>query len=142
VAIQDSNFLGRGWSFPPSFELQSGTVDLVSGDADIQQSLHVLFSTMPGERTMLPLFGCNLRQYLFEAAGPALFARIRKQMETAVLYYEPRITILDIAIAPAGPIDGQLNVSLTYLIRQTNTRSNMVYPFYLQGEGTNVRRIP
>lgn len=142
MARHDDNFLGRGWSFPPSFELQTGTAELVAGDVDIQQSLHVLFTTTPGERVMLPLFGCDLRQYQFESAGPALFARIRKQMMNAVLFYEPRITILDIAIAPVAPVDGQLNISLTYLIRQTNTRSNMVFPFYLQGEGTNVRRLP
>lgn len=134
-------FLGRGWSFPPSFDLASGTVTLVDGDADIVQSLQVLMSTAPYERTMLPAYGCNLRQFQFDSAEPALFARIRKQVANAILYFEPRVTVLDIDVVLTAPLTCLLTITVSYLIRQTNTRSNMVFPFYLQGEGTNVRQI-
>ena len=140
-SVLKQGFLGRGWSFPPAFNLATGCVELVAGDADIQQSLRVLFTTAQNERSMLPAYGCNLRQYQFDSAEPALFARIRKQMGNAILYFEPRITLLDIDVVLSSPLTGLLTITLTYVIRQTNTRSNMVFPFYLQGEGTNVRQI-
>lgn len=134
-------FLGQGWSFPPSFDLARGSVCLVADEADIQESLQVLMSTMPQERTMLPAYGCNLRQFQFDSAEPALYARIRKQVANAILHFEPRITLTAVDVVLSSPVTGLLTITVSYLIRQTNTRSNMVFPFYLQGEGTNVRQI-
>ncbi|MCG2584157.1 GPW/gp25 family protein [Massilia sp. TS11] len=135
------DFLGRGWSFPPSFDRASGCVRMVSDDTDIQQSLQILFTTMLQERVMLPEYGADLGQFVFDAASSTLFAQIRTRLNQAILNWEPRIAVDDIVIVASALIDGLLEIGLTYTILQTNTRSNMVYPFYLQGEGTNVRPI-
>ena len=50
---QNSSFLGTGWAFPPSFNQSTGEVELISDEADIQQSLEIILSTQPGERLML-----------------------------------------------------------------------------------------
>lgn len=136
-----SGFLGTGWSFPPSFDASTGAVRMVSDDDDIRQSLAILFSTLQNERIMQPQFGSALRQYVFDAAEPALYARIASALSKAILYNEARISVNAIDVTLADALAGRLSVSVTYTIRQTNTRSNMVYPFYLQGEGTNARRI-
>ena len=47
-------FLGRGWSFPPSFDHTTGQIRLVEGIEDINQSLEILLSTSLGERVMQP----------------------------------------------------------------------------------------
>ncbi|HZX26325.1 MAG TPA: GPW/gp25 family protein [Telluria sp.] len=142
MAAQDDNaaFLGCGWSFPPLFDAFGGTVKMVQGDTDIQQSLTILCSTLLGERVMLPQFGAGLGQFVFDRADATLIARIKSTLSNAVLLYEPRIDLDDITVVESGTIDGLLEIGMTYTIRQTNSRSNMVYPFYLQGEGTNVRR--
>lgn len=134
-------FLGQGWSFPPSFDLSTRAVSLVSGDTDIRQSLYVLFSTLRGERVMLPDYGCNLSSYVFATADSSLFTAMRAAISSAVLYFEPRITVDQIIIIQDPATPNLLTITLDYTVRLTNTRSNMVYPFYLQGEGNNVRRI-
>jgi phage baseplate assembly protein W len=137
----DSNFLGRGWSFPPAFDIDAGRAVLVSDDDDIRQSLRVLFTTLRGERVMLPLYGCALQQFVFDGVSPALYARIRSELSNAILYYEPRIDVDAIDIEQTQPLNGWLRITVSYTIRQTNSRSNMVFPFYVAGEGTNVRVI-
>jgi phage baseplate assembly protein W len=139
-----SNFLGRGWGFPPTFsknvDQSGGTVVMVQDEEDILQSLHILFSTMTLERVMLPEYGCTLQSQVFESIDSSLFARIRHLLSDAILYYEPRIILNEIDIRQAEDDLGRIDILLDYMIRQTNTRSNMVYPFYLS-EGTNVRQI-
>jgi phage baseplate assembly protein W len=135
------DFLGCGWSFPPAFDLASGGVRMVSDDADIQQSLQILFSTMRQERVMLPDYGADMEQFVFDSADSTLFARIRTRLNHAILSWEPRIAVDGVTIVASGAVDGLLEIGLSYTILQTNTRSNMVYPFYLQGEGTHVRPL-
>ena len=60
-----NSFLGTGWAFPPTFDPVSGTVELVSGEKDINESLNILLSTSIGERVMQPKYGCNMQDYLF-----------------------------------------------------------------------------
>jgi uncharacterized Zn-binding protein involved in type VI secretion len=62
-----NSFLGTGWSFPPTFDRDSGQVEMVSDLADIEQSLDILLSTSLGERVMVPDYGCNLDDYMFES---------------------------------------------------------------------------
>lgn len=135
-----SNFLGRGWGFPPTFDKTEGAVLMVQDDEDILQSLHILFSTMTLERVMLPEYGCALQSHVFDSIDTTLFARLKHLLSDAILHYEPRIILDGIEIRRNAEEEGRLDILLDYTIRQTNSRSNMVYPFYLS-EGTNVRRI-
>ncbi|MDE2427983.1 MAG: GPW/gp25 family protein [Burkholderiales bacterium] len=135
-----SDFLGRGWSFPPSFIEELGVVEIVADETDIRQSLWILFSTRQRERVMLPDYGSRLHEYVFGSMDETLYTHIKKSIADAVMYFEPRISLLNIDVFPDPAVDGMIMIALTYLIRQTNTRSNMVYPFYL-AEGSNVRQI-
>lgn len=138
----DQDFLGQGWSFPPAFERDAGAVSMVRAETDIAQSLHILFSTAKTERLMLPDYGCDLSELCFDGIDHVLVVRLRELLLTAILYHEPRISVsagdIEIVADQHGP--GRLLVRLGYTIRQTNTRSNMVYPFYLE-EGSNARLI-
>ena len=133
----DNSFLGTGWSFPPSFDSQTGKVSLVNHEQDIQQSLLILLSTSPGERVMHPSFGCNIKKMVFENINEGVIAKIKDAVEKAILYFEPRITLnkvwVDTETDPAeanSVYNGVLEIHLDYTIRKTNTRSNWVYPFY------------
>lgn len=137
-----NDFLGCGWSFPPTFDSKQCTVRMVAAEQDIVQSLQILFSTAKTERVMLHDYGCELNSVVFESIHAALAQRVRSLLADAILNYEPRIEVHDddIEIAAVPGELGMLLVKLSYRIRQTNTRSNMVFPFYTI-EGSNVRQI-
>lgn len=133
----DKSFLGRGWAFPPRFDAASGSVRMVEAETDIEESLRILLGTMPGERVMRPDFGCDLRTHVFKGIGETTYTAIRDSIQQAVLHFEPRITLEDIEIDDSDAYDGVLKLNLVYTVRTTNTRSNLVFPFYFL-EATNV----
>ena len=126
----NSAFLGTGWSFPPTFNRDNSTVEMVSEESDIIQSLEIILSTRPNERIMQPDFGCDLSQYLFEELSQSLITGIRGIISDAILYHEPRIDLNNIDITESQE-SGLLLISITYRVRTTNSRFNLVYPFYL-----------
>jgi phage baseplate assembly protein W len=129
------SFLGTGWSFPPSFDNKFGKAFMVSAEEDVAQSLRILLSTRPGERVMLPQFGCNLDILLFEPITTAVVAYIKDLIQTAVLYHEPRVELETININTVQANEGLILIELEYTIPATNSRYNLVYPYYLE-EGT------
>ncbi|WP_109832611.1 GPW/gp25 family protein [Reichenbachiella versicolor] len=138
---RNKSFLGVGWKFPPEFEQRNGSIVLVSEEEDIRESLYILLSTHPGERVMLPDYGCNLRFITFEKLDSNLVTNVKYAIENAVLFFEPRITLEEVRVSPNDEDQGRLDIQLEYTVRKTNTRSNMVYPYYII-EGTNVRFKP
>ena len=123
------SFKGTGWAFPPAFTKGVSGVHMVSDDEDIQQSLNILLTTAVGERIMRPDYGCDLRPYLFEPINTTLETLIKDIVETAILYHEPRIELLDLTLTDQS-LEGILLIEIDYRIRSTNTRANFVYPFY------------
>jgi phage baseplate assembly protein W len=128
---EGNSFLGTGWSFPPSFAASGGDVQVVSGVEDIEQSLAILLSTQRGERTMQDDFGCDLSEFLFGEISQGLIGRVRSFIEDAILHHEPRIALNSVDVSESGAEAGLLLISIDYTIRATNSRFNMVYPFYL-----------
>jgi phage baseplate assembly protein W len=128
---EDQSFLGTGWSFPPTFGAGGGTVEMVSGVDDIRQSLEVLLATRLGERVMQDEFGCDLTTVLFEEIDQGLINTLTSMISDAVLYHEPRIELDRLDISEDQAVDGLLLISLDYTVRNTNSRFNFVYPFYL-----------
>jgi phage baseplate assembly protein W len=128
-----NSFLGTGWAFPPTFNGETGTIDLVSNEEDIRQSLNILLSTSLGERVMQPKYGCNMRDYLFEPLNSSVIGYIKDLVEHAILYYEPRILADNIDVTPQDSMDlieGRFTISIEYTIPETNSRFNYVYDYY------------
>jgi len=126
-----ASFLGTGWNFPPEFGAGGAELAMVSDVEDIHQALMVLFATSPGERPMQESFGCNLDTVLFEEIDQALVNRITSQIHDAVLRHETRIQLLDVDVSADGSDHGVLQIQLDYAVLGTNSRYNMVFPFYL-----------
>jgi hypothetical protein len=137
----NKDFLGTGWSFPPTFDNISYTVEMVSNDTDIQQSLWVLFSTALGERTMVPEYGSGLEKMVFRVLSTTLISQMKSMVQLAILNWEPRIDVDEVQIQTDATYDGRVLINVIYTIRKTNTRSNLVYPFYLT-EGTIPAQTP
>lgn len=133
----EQSFLGQGWGFPPEFNRSNKSVITTSGELDIKKSLEILLSTRLGERVMLPKYGCNLEELLFQPLDLTLITYIKDLIKTAILYHEPRIDVLSIDIDTTNELAGELLIKIDYMIRVTNSRGNMVFPFYKE-EGSEV----
>lgn len=139
--MQDSAFLGRGWRFPPRFDKTPKGIRLqmVDKDQDIQESLKILFSTQKGERLIDENYGCDLHKIQFEVLTESKRTGTIEDVSKAILLYEPRISLLNVKVETVSfeDLGCRMNIHLDYIIRATNSRSNMVYPFY-SIEGNNV----
>lgn len=127
---KEKSFLGVGWSFPPAFDNAGGEVQMLKGEDDIQSSLQVLLATRLGERVVQPLFGCNLDAMMFELLDTTLKTEMRDLVQKAILYFEPRVNVDQIDLESSNTI-GLILITVNYTVRSTNTRGNLVYPFYL-----------
>ena len=130
-----NSFLGRGWAFPPAFDKESASVEMVADIEDIRQSLQILLSTSLGERVMQPDYGCNLDDYMFESLSNNLIGIIKHHVENAILYYQPRIIAEKVEVTTADSLDlieGKFTITVEYVIPETNSRFNYVYDYYLQ----------
>jgi len=135
----EKSFLGRGWSFPPTFDKKLGDIEMVTMEEDIRQSLEIYFSTKLGERIMRNDYGCFLHSQVFELANENLIQGLSKELERSINEFEPRIAILSITASKANSTEGLIEINVAYEIRATNNRSNIVFPFYLN-EGTNIKK--
>ncbi|MTB52947.1 GPW/gp25 family protein [Lewinella sp. W8] len=131
------SFLGTGWSFPPQFLLDTGSISMVSEEEDIRQSLFLLFSTTPGERVMKPEYGCDLHSLVFERLTPSTENQMVDMIRTSIIRFEPRIILEDVVVDMVDAYQGRIDIGVRYTVRITNSRDNIVYPFYFK-EGTNV----
>jgi len=134
--IQQS-FLGRGWGFPPTFDYDTGSVQMLEEVEDIYSSLHILLTTITGERIMQPRFGCNLEELLFESIDTTLKTLIIDKIETSILYFESRIKPLRIDLIDDLELEGKLLIEVDFVVKSTNSRFNFVFPFY-KNEGSQI----
>jgi phage baseplate assembly protein W len=130
----NKDIIGIGWSFPPSFIKSGDTGDLIMTDGkdDIDNSLHILLNTAFGERVMRPEYGCDLKRFLFDPANINMQEYIKKIVEEAILYFEPRIRPENVIVDAEQISEGRLEINVVYTIKSTNSRSNYVYPFYIK----------
>jgi phage baseplate assembly protein W len=135
----EKSFLGKGWSFPPTFDKKLGDVKMVTMEEDIKQSLEIYFSTKLGERIMRNDYGCFLHSQVFELANESLIQGLSKELERSINEFEPRILITEITASKTESIEGLSQINVAYEIRATNNRSNIVFPFYLN-EGTSIKK--
>ena len=127
--MTEKDFLGSGWSFPPTFNKTIKGVEMTKAEDDIKSSLEILLATNLGERVMQPKFGCALDQLSFESLTTTLKTFIKDLVETAILYFEPRIDLENVSLSE-DVNEGIVYIDVEYRSRATNSRQNLVYPFY------------
>ena len=128
---RNASFLGKGWAFPPRFDDGGGALATVEGAEDISQSLEILLSTRIGERVMRHDFGCDLSEYQFGEINQSLVNNLTALVSGAIIAHEPRIKLEAVDVSDSQVEYGLLSIRIDYTIRATNSRYNMVYPFYL-----------
>src|SRR3954447_7729489 len=124
-------FLGAGWAFPVGLD-ERGQVAAVALEDAVRQAVWLVLSTAPGERVMRPAFGAGLADLVFAPNSPATQGLVTSAVREALVEWEPRIDVLDVTAAPDPEQPTRLLIEVDYAVLATNSRFNLVYPFYLQ----------
>jgi phage baseplate assembly protein W len=129
-ASPDPSFIGRGILFPMGVD-HTGAIAMASGPEALDCAIRVVLSTAPGERVMRPAFGCKIWDLLFEPVNSNTIGLMAQAVREAVAQWEPRVDLVDVIVTPDPNDSGMVRIFVTYEIRTTNDRRNLVYPFYV-----------
>ncbi|MAW51070.1 MAG: hypothetical protein CMC41_08185 [Flavobacteriaceae bacterium] len=135
---KEKAFLGTGWGFPPTFNKDLLSVEMVSNEKDIKESLQIYLSTKIGERVMRSNYGCLVHDYLFEPFDENIISSIGHEIKRTIYEFEPRIHVHEVTTNKSNVNEGIINIGVFYEIIATNVRDNIVFPFYIN-EGTNLK---
>jgi Bacteriophage baseplate protein W len=124
-------FLGVGWAFPPALE-SNGSIANAVYEEDIRQAIEIIIFTNRGERVMRAEFGAGLNEFIFENVSTTTLALIETRVREALIAWEARIDIEQVSVTSDRGERNKLLIDLTYTVRATNSRHNLVFPFYLE----------
>jgi len=124
-------FLGIGWRFPLQVT-PGGRIAQAKYEQRIEESIVIILSTSPGERPMLPEFGCGIQHALFATNDSRTIALVVHEARKALTRFEPRIDVLDVHAENTADAPNVLLIRINYRVRATNTIGNLVYPFYIR----------
>ena len=133
----EQSFLGKGWAFPPAFNKELGTVQMVSELEDIRQSLQIYLSTRRGERLMRLEYGSFIQEHVHDAARPANLQFLAEQLRIDIRRFEPRIIVHEVNVDDSAVQEGIVHFSISYEVQANNVRDNIVFPYYIL-EGTHI----
>lgn len=127
--------MDKGVAYPFSrgdkgyFRAASG-IDLIEGNI-----LQIL-GTIPGERVMLPEFGCKVRTVLFDHINAATLALAQTYVADAIRRWEQRVTLLDVQVE-AQEDAGVVVLRLTYRYKETGAERTST--IMIAKEGVSLR---
>ncbi|MFE9221458.1 GPW/gp25 family protein [Streptomyces lavendulae] len=123
-------FIGRGWAFPLGVS-PSGGLAMAEGPTDVEQAIRLVLGTEPGERPMRPEFGCAIRDRVFGSFDASTSGAIAHEVRRALERWEPRIVVDDVGVVQAAGRQEVLDIRVEYRLAGTNSRRNLVHPFYV-----------
>ncbi len=123
-------WVGQGPRFPfgPG---PDGAMAYLGGTDLIRQSIGIILDTEPGERIMLPGFGCGLRRYLMEPNSLSTRTAMAEDITAALRQWEPRIRLVNVAVTP-GDDPSLVWIDIAYERLADRRPDNLVFPFYLK----------
>ena len=124
-------WLGKGIRFPLRPDPTTGRLSYLDGMELVRLSIETILDTEPGERIMLPGFGCGLRRYLMEPNTLTTRTAMREDISDALSRWEPRIQLTNVAVTP-GDDPSLVWIEIAYVRRADRRPDNLVYPFYLR----------
>lgn len=93
--------------------------------------MRLILATAYGERPMRPEFGCAIHDYIFAGTDPSTAAQIAYEVRRSLRRWEPRIDLQDVVVGADDRDRGVLYIDITYLVKGSNDRRNLVFPFYV-----------
>ncbi|MFE2216583.1 GPW/gp25 family protein [Streptomyces canus] len=130
----DGDFIGTGWRFPIRPDA-AHRLSYAQGARSVEDCLRVLLQTGLGERVMRPDLGTRIPELVFAPGSADALRLLESTVRDAVRVHEPRVELSEVR-AEADPLEPfRVSVTVEYEIRHTNTRHNLVFPFYLAADG-------
>jgi len=137
-----AKFLGVGWHFPISSADVKGQEPFSDKpfapayyEESIRQSIWIILNTNKGERVMRPDFGCDLAELVFAPNNAETRGLAGSYVREALKEWEPRIADIEVVVTATGITQEILQIEISYRVRLTDNRFNLVYPFYLERGG-------
>ena len=125
-----SELIGRGWSFPVK-PGSNGRLVFLDGPEKVRQGIWILLSTAPGERQMMPDYGCGIHELVFQANTAALRGLIESKVRDALIRWEPRIDVIEVRVETPPEARNFLLIRIDYRLRSNNSFYNLVYPYFI-----------
>lgn len=129
MSLSNRSLIGRGWAFP--LRPRNGALSWTEGEEKIKQSIMIILTTAPGERVMLPAFGCGLNELMFQPNTVQWQGAIQDRVRDALVNWEPRIDVIDVRVESPAEAKHIALIHIDYRVRSNNAFYNLVYPFYL-----------
>ena len=128
-----AEFLGIGWRFPIGLDTGRTQIAPAAYEDSVRQAIWIILGTARGERVLRPDFGCGIHDLVFAVNNATTAGLAAQAVRQALILWEPRIDVLDVQVTPKPDEANALLIRIDYRVRSTNTRFNLVYPFYLDG---------
>ncbi|GEM_PF-63059 len=125
-----NDFLGRGMKFPIQIDPATGRIQTADKAQSVKESIYLILMTRQGERLVNPSFGSRVDDYVFMDVSRTNLTMLRNNLTRTILSQEPRVSDVSIGVEPQLG-EGRLIVNVDYTLAATNTRDNLVFPFYL-----------
>ena len=116
--------------FPPEIDKATGRFLTSSGNDTVKESLYLILMTQRTERFTRPDFGSDIMGYTFMDTGATILSILRRNLTQPIIAQEPRISDVDITMDYRDK-QGCIVIDIEYVVTSTNTRDNLVFPFYL-----------
>ncbi len=123
-------FLGTGFKFPVQVDENTGRMATISYEEDIKEAIYIILMTKKGERLRNPDFGCGIHQYTFEVLDYTTVSAMKREVEYALVHWEPRIQEIRVKVDTEQE-EGMVLIEIGYVVRKTNNPFNLVFPFYM-----------
>lgn len=131
--MADKTFLGTGMKFPPEVDPITGRIRISTEEKSVKESIYLILMTRRTERLTRPFFGSNIDSYAFMDVSVTTLTMVTNELENMILSQEPRIRSVDVDIDPQLD-EGRLIITIRYMIAETNTPDNLVFPYYFDQE--------
>ena len=126
----EKRFLGCGCRFPLTIDPATGRFMTSSGNQSVKESLYLILMTQKTERLTRPGFGSNILNYTFMDTGATMLSILRRDITQTIISQEPRISDVEVE-TEFRERQGMILINIDYYVAETNSRDNMVFPFYL-----------
>jgi hypothetical protein len=118
-------------AFPPRVGA-NGQMLWSEGESNVRESVEIILRTRPGERILLPDFGCALERFLFEPNTVSTLRLIQEEVKRALTRWEPRIQLDDVVVE-TNEIDPRVvDITIFYTLVATQVREKASLSLTLQ----------
>ncbi|MBL8165360.1 MAG: GPW/gp25 family protein [Anaerolineae bacterium] len=126
-----SRLYGRSLAFPPRVGA-NGQMLWSEGESNVRESVEIILRTRPGERILLPDFGCALERYLFEPNTVSTLRLIQEEVKRALTRWEPRIQLDDVVVETNEFDPRVVDITIFYTLVATQVREKASLSLTLQ----------